>query len=341
MGSRIKDDTAVLKQASKQASKLIIPIISSSLLLLANSTAKAADAYLSYSYSGGAGAQPSGGSNFSSPGSGVEIYSNQTQFLADSSSGFDVGDLPNITSPGYVGPTTSTQSATAAIQGSFNFNYMSARASSSAAKSVGRYTWSSTDPNVQGPQVAYNDYGATGSAGVGEAIHDDLTIVSTELQIGAPVELVVDWSLDALFAVTGAQSNTSNDASITMEVSTLLGGASLQQFDYWNNGVEAHSSGSFTVNARVGDVVPFIAQLYASTFSNAYQTDVLSELDVSSFADATAKFAIRVLTPGASYSAASGNVYATSLAAVPVPSAVWLFASGLLGLFGLKRQRQA
>ncbi|MBS4050889.1 MAG: VPLPA-CTERM sorting domain-containing protein [Methylomonas sp.] len=321
------------------SSKLIIPIISGSLLLLANSTAKAADAYLMYSYSGGAGAQPSGGTLFSSPGSAVTIYSNQTQFLADSASDSAAGDLPNITFPDYVGPTTSTQSATAAIQGSFNFNYLSARASSSAAKTVGRYTWSTSDPRVPGPQEAYNDNYAGGSAGVSQTLSDQLTIVSTELQIGAPVELVVDWSLDALLSITGAQSDAFDNASITMEVSTLLGGAPRQQFDYWNNGAEAHSSGSFTVEAIVGQVIPFGAQLSALTTSYALNTNVFGGPNISSFADATANFALRVITPGAGYSAASGNVYATSLAAVPVPSAAWLFASGLLGLFGLKRRR--
>lgn len=317
------------------SSKLIIPILSGSLLLLANSTAKAADAYLSYNYSGGAGAEPSAGSLFSSPGSTVEIYSNQTQFLADSASDSGIGDLPYINAPGYVGPTTSTQSATAAIQGSFNFNYLSARASSSAARSVGRYTWSSTDPNIQGqPQEAYNLYTAGGSAGVSQAFSDQLTIVSTELQIGTPVELVVDWSLDALLSMTGAQSDAFGHATITMVVGTLFGGAPQQQLDYWNNGAEAHSSGSFTVEANVGQVIPFGAQLVALSSSNSFSTNLVT----SSFADATANFALRVITPGAGYSAASGNVYATSLTAVPVPSAVWLFASGLLGLFGLKRQ---
>lgn len=319
------------------SSKLIIPILSGSLLLLANSTAKATDAYLSYDYSGAAGASPSGGSLFSSPGY-VEIYSNQTQFLADSASDSATGDLPYITEPGYVGPTTSTQSATAAIQGSFNFNYLSARVSSSAARTVGRYTWSSTDPNIQGqPQEAYNVYTAGGSAGVSQAFSDQLTIVSTGLQIGAPVELVVDWSLDALLSITGAQSDAHGIASITMDVGTLLGGAPRQQLDYWNNGAEAHSSGSFTVETNVGQVIPFFAQLYALSSINSFGTNLVT----SSFADATANFALRVITPGAGYSAASGNVYATSLTAVPLPSAVWLFASGLLGLFGLKRQRQA
>jgi hypothetical protein len=316
-------------------SKLIIPILSGSLLLLANCTAKAADAYLSYSYSGGAGASPSGGSLFSSPGS-VEIYSNQTQFLADSASDSGTGDLPNITFPNYVGPTTSTQSATAAIQGSFSFNYLSARVSSSAARNVGRYTWSTSDPTVPGPQEAYNIYTAGGSAGVSQAFSDQLTIVSTELQIGDPVELVVDWSLDALLSMTGAQSDAFGYASVTMDVGTLFGGAPRQQLDYWNNGAEAHSSGSFTVEANVGQVIPFGAQLGALSSSNSFNTNLVT----SSFADATANFALRVITPGAGYSAASGNVYATSLTAVPVPSAVWLFASGLLGLFGLKRQHR-
>ncbi len=54
----------------------------------------------------------------------------------------------------------------------------------------------------------------------------------------------------------------------------------------------------------------------------------------------TASFYIDVLTPGASFTSESGATY-LNVSAVPVPAAVWLFGSGLLGLIALARSRKA
>jgi hypothetical protein len=53
----------------------------------------------------------------------------------------------------------------------------------------------------------------------------------------------------------------------------------------------------------------------------------------------TANFYIDILTPGASYTSASGVNYLTAPTTVPIPAAVWLFGSGLLGLTGFARRK--
>ncbi len=326
------------------------------MLLLANSTAQAADAYLSYYYEGNASTD--GLNNHiesSAPGQLVTIYANTTQHIADSVSNTNTEYFNGYgNDPDYSGPTTSTQMAEAAINGSFDFNHLSGYASSSASKSVGHYTWSVNNPSfyLQGPQQGDNTHSSAGAASyIQEYIRDDLTINSTELQSGTPVELVVDWSLDASFGVTGYPASLNPyGISGTQPSAQLTIGSDTHTLDFWNNGTNASLSGSYTLHASVGDVTGLNAVLaiaggqmnaYQEMFNYETQSTEFTGQNVSSFADATAKFAIRVLTPGASYSAASGNVYATSLTAVPVPSAVWLFASGLFGLFGLKRKRQA
>jgi hypothetical protein len=54
--------------------------------------------------------------------------------------------------------------------------------------------------------------------------------------------------------------------------------------------------------------------------------------------DHTATLSYFDLPEGASLESGSGHLYATS--AVPVPAAVWLFGSGLLGLLGLARRKK-
>ncbi len=50
-------------------------------------------------------------------------------------------------------------------------------------------------------------------------------------------------------------------------------------------------------------------------------------------------FELGCITPGSSNVAGSGNCSVTTVSAVPVPAAVWLFGSGMLGLMGLARRK--
>ena len=50
-------------------------------------------------------------------------------------------------------------------------------------------------------------------------------------------------------------------------------------------------------------------------------------------------FELGCITPGSANIAGSGNCSVTSVSAVPVPAAVWLFGSGIIGLVGLARRK--
>lgn len=50
-------------------------------------------------------------------------------------------------------------------------------------------------------------------------------------------------------------------------------------------------------------------------------------------------FKLGCITPGTANIAGMGNCSVSNVSAVPVPAAVWLFASGLIGLMGLARRR--
>jgi len=50
-------------------------------------------------------------------------------------------------------------------------------------------------------------------------------------------------------------------------------------------------------------------------------------------------FQLGCITPGSGNISGSGDCSATSVSAVPVPAAAWLFGSGILGIAGLARRK--
>ena len=65
-----------------------------------------------------------------------------------------------------------------------------------------------------------------------------------------------------------------------------------------------------------------------SRFPNGFDTD-----------DNLADFQLGCITPGSANIAGSGDCSSLAVSAVPVPPALWLFASGLLGLAGIARKQ--
>jgi len=70
-------------------------------------------------------------------------------------------------------------------------------------------------------------------------------------------------------------------------------------------------------------VITSLSRLPDGTDSNNNQTD----------------FNLGCLTPGTANIAGTGNCSTNKVSAVPLPAAIWLFASGLLGLTGINRAR--
>ena len=50
-------------------------------------------------------------------------------------------------------------------------------------------------------------------------------------------------------------------------------------------------------------------------------------------------FELGCITPGSANIVGSGNCSVTSVSAVPLPAAAWLFGSGIIGLVGLARRK--
>jgi hypothetical protein len=114
-----------------------------------------------------------------------------------------------------------------------------------------------------------------------------------------------------------------------------------------DNGQEIWLSGSQILHSRIGGTQDIEASLHVASGEMAAYDEVLgigwgfSPLSVSAFVDAshTALFALEVLTPDVTYTAESGRVYPTSIAAVPVPATLWLIGAALPGLgFTLRRR---
>lgn len=102
-------------------------------------------------------------------------------------------------------------------------------------------------------------------------------------------------------------------------------GNQLQQTQTWTTTLTLAAGDQFDVTQRL--LVPLLG----------YSTH---DVSVSGIVDAfnTGVFTLDPVTQGASYTSQSGVSY---ISAVPVPTAIWLFGSGLLGLVGIARRKKA
>ncbi len=101
----------------------------------------------------------------------------------------------------------------------------------------------------------------------------------------------------------------------------------------------------------VPDYVQIVGQPPPGTLTGSFVFEYGVPFDLSSFLtlsgdnqismdyDNTATLSRFVLPVGASLTSSSGHLYTTST--IPVPPAVWLFGSGLLGLIGIARRKKA
>jgi len=89
-----------------------------------------------------------------------------------------------------------------------------------------------------------------------------------------------------------------------------------------------------------GDLQPFSEGTFLSGSDN--NTDIISISRIPNGLDSNnnaTDFQLGCITPGSVNIAGSGDCSVTSVSAVPVPAAAWLFGSGILGLVGFARRK--
>ncbi len=147
---------------------------------------------------------------------------------------------------------------------------------------------------------------------------DTLTVTSSSLPIGTPVSLLLTMSLDATLAAS--QRGGDFDAAATFE----LGNSHLSIVA--NHAGTFHQVQTLVFSTRVGAVLSPVGELQAlGGETDSPGTSEYKLVDASH----TALFYIDVLTPGATYTTASGYTYFSSTPEAPT---LVLLGSGLIGV---------
>ncbi len=166
--------------------------------------------------------------------------------------------------------------------------------------SVGTYV-----TNYQAPGANIVDSVVDGNGG--SYIYSGDGVATVDLSFGGSVFNVADVDLTILFVGDGGHAGTV----------TLLGGSS------------DGSSAGFSIG--LGENYTGYNSVQSTTFGIFYDTLSLNSLFSGTFSG------VRLNISGAS---AVPSLVGTIAAVVPVPAAVWLFGSGLLGLVGIARRKK-
>jgi hypothetical protein len=170
------------------------------------------------------------------------------------------------------------------------------------------------------------DGGANGFGQYTGDWEDTLNIVSTTLPVDTTVDLLFTLSVDATMSCSGVGSSVDTSAGF----SSTAGG---------NIAFESGTCNSTLAKTGTAVVQTFVGDSFL----------VEGELDLSAeniFAgtasvDPNGSFFIDSITPGASYTTASGVSYVTPPITAAEPSSVGLLALGLLGLMAVSIKRAA
>lgn len=234
-----------------------------------------------------------------------------------------------------------TQNATASATAKASMGSLGVSAASQADSTPQAYLYTTTS-NTGG--IAENMYRANASSSATSAWYDLITVGGTP---GANGYVVLKFTIDlhgttSVFPTDGASASIASRFFI--DDSWRYNGQIL--------GLGAPGTATDTIGFRPGQQIQLYGDLMASASALAgqkyvsvcsgflcYTVPVGYFPGSNAIADAanTAGFYIDVVTPGGSYSSLSGQSYLTG---VPVPAAVWLFGSGLLGLAGVARRKR-
>jgi hypothetical protein len=187
-------------------------------------------------------------------------------------------------------------------------------------------------------------------ASAGTAVTAQAAYIATATEIGGDVVLEGSGSID----LTAMTSNCLNCATITgvRPSSYILLGPSDGRTDVYDTasltGPAAIGTGTATFQGSTppGGTGGFTGIGWASSPRIYVPAGYVSEALIAASATITGEtFASIGLTPG-SYewtwgSGASADSFTLNVGAVPIPAAVWLFGSGLVGLVGMARRKKA
>lgn len=232
-----------------------------------------------------------------------------------------------------------TQNATASASATAGLGSLGASAASHADSSPQAYLYTTT-ANTGG--IAENMYRANAQSSAMSTWYDQITVGGTANANGY---VVLQFTLD----LHGSTSVFPADAASASIASRFFIDDRSRYISQQILGLNSPGTVVETIGFRPGQQIQLYGDLSASASALAGQKYVCSGYfcqlvpvgyfpDSNAIADAfnTAGFHIDVLTPGGSYTATSGQSYLT---AVPVPAAVWLFSSGLMGLIGVARRK--
>ncbi len=154
--------------------------------------------------------------------------------------------------------------------------------------------------------------------------YDTITITSDTLPAGTPVSFMATDILDRTINSMISDGN-GNAVEWSADFSGPFG---LNLVDSYSSPNSAETV-STVINTTVGSTLPVSSELDLTSNSEAPNPPFDGFNDVN--AGDTARFDFQPITPGASYSTASGAVF------VPEPASIWLMCCGLIacGLYGL------
>lgn len=150
---------------------------------------------------------------------------------------------------------------------------------------------------------------------------------ATGITLASPVSLFLEWQNDALVDPVG-ESTVIFDPAFLNSMAFTLGGLTITNDPLYGDAPTAHFTDGlfdgFEMNwysASIGGVSGVNWSIFATTGIKSL--------------DQTGSIFFEILDEGS----VSGDWFEGSLNPVPVPGAIWLFGSGLIGLVGIRRKR--
>lgn len=161
-------------------------------------------------------------------------------------------------------------------------------------------------------------------SGIEVGFGDVLTFSSSTLPAGTPVSYRVTATLDDRLSYTATDPSVANGCNPSIQ------GAELQTDigTIWGSACHATSRTiSQVLTSTVGGTALIVEYLYADSRADDQPGIGFDQATVN--ASDTARLFVQVLTPGATYSSASGTTYDAS---APEPASLALLGVGLLGI---------